>query len=118
MTRTTKLTTCGSVPDLASYDHILMFLSGGKDSIACLDAALAAGADPARIELHHDEVDGAGPEVMDGSVTTSYCRALAASFGLRLFRPGRALALTEPSTRPARQPWEDMQPLFLYRKIA
>jgi len=48
----------GAAPDLASYDHILVFLSGGKDSIACLDAVLAAGADPARIELHHHDVDG------------------------------------------------------------
>jgi tRNA(Ile)-lysidine synthase TilS/MesJ len=32
-----------SVPDLASYDTILVFLSGGKDSIAALDAVLTAG---------------------------------------------------------------------------
>jgi hypothetical protein len=31
MTRTNKLTPFGSVPDLASYDHIPMFLTGGKD---------------------------------------------------------------------------------------
>jgi hypothetical protein len=37
MTRTNGLTPCGSVADLASYDHILVFLSGGKDSIDCLD---------------------------------------------------------------------------------
>jgi hypothetical protein len=42
MTRTTALTRCGSVPDLARYDHILIYLSGDKDSIACLDAVLAA----------------------------------------------------------------------------
>ena len=74
-----------AVPDLASYDHILVFLSGGKDSIACLDAVLAAGADPARIELHHHDVDGAGEVLMDWPVTASYCRALADSFGLKLF---------------------------------
>ena len=71
MTRTNGLTPCGSVADLASYDHILVFLSGGKDSIACLDAVLAAGADPARIELHHHDVDGAGPRLMDWPVTAT-----------------------------------------------
>ena len=45
----------GSVPDVASYDRILVFLSGGKDSIACLDAVLGVGADPNRIELHHHD---------------------------------------------------------------
>jgi hypothetical protein len=108
MIRTTALTRCGSVADLARYDHILVLLSGDKDSIACLDAALAAGACPARIELNDHGGDGAGPAVMDGSVTTSYCRAPAASVGLPLFRPGRPIALTEPSARPAQQPWESM----------
>ena len=75
----------GGAPDLASYDHILVFLSGGKDSIACLDAVLAAGADPRRIELHHHDVDGAGEAVMDWPVTASYCQTLAASFNLPLF---------------------------------
>src|SRR6202051_2543531 len=85
MTRTNALTPCGSFPDLARYDHILVFLWGGKDSTACLDAVLAARAYPARIELHHHDVDGAGPTLMDWPVTASYCRALAASFGLPLF---------------------------------
>jgi hypothetical protein len=69
MTRTNTQTRCGSVPDLASYDHILIFLSGGEDSIACLDAVLAARAGLARIEWHHHDVDGAGLTLMDGSVT-------------------------------------------------
>jgi hypothetical protein len=37
MSRTNGLTPRGSVADLASYDHILVFLCGGKKSIACLD---------------------------------------------------------------------------------
>jgi hypothetical protein len=74
-----------SVPDLASYDTILVFLSGGKDSIAAVDAVLAAGADPGLIELHHHDLDGGEDRLMDSPVTTAYCRALAASFGLPLF---------------------------------
>ena len=46
---------------LAAYDRILVGISGGKDSVAVLLAPLEAGADPARIELHHHEADGRGP---------------------------------------------------------
>jgi 3'-phosphoadenosine 5'-phosphosulfate sulfotransferase (PAPS reductase)/FAD synthetase len=73
------------VPNLASYDTILVFLSGGKDSIAALDAVLAAGADPGLIELHHHDVDGGEDRMMDWPVTTAYCRTLATRFGLPLF---------------------------------
>lgn len=72
----------GIAPDLASYDHVLVFTSGGKDSTASLIVVIEAGADPARIELHHHEVDGRGPVFMDWPVTPSYCRALAAAFVL------------------------------------
>ena len=74
-----------ALPDLQSYDTILVFISGGKDSIACLAALLDAGADPSRIELHHHDVDGAGPRLMEWPVTTDYCRALAAGFDLPFY---------------------------------
>ncbi len=70
---------------LAAYDRILVALSGGKDSVACLLALLEAGADPARIELHHHEVDGRGPPFMDWPSSAPYCRALARSFGLPIY---------------------------------
>ncbi|RZK87538.1 MAG: phosphoadenosine phosphosulfate reductase, partial [Methylobacterium sp.] len=70
---------------LAAYDRILVALSGGKDSVACLLALLEAGADPARIELHHHEVDGRGPSFMDWPSSAPYCRALAASCGLPIY---------------------------------
>lgn len=85
MNPTDRLTRVGEQPDLANYDHVLLFLFGGKDSIACLDAVLAAGATPARIELHHHDVDGGGPALMDWPITAAYCRAPADSFGLPLF---------------------------------
>jgi hypothetical protein len=47
-------------PDLASYDHILVFTSGGKDSLACLLHLLEVGVELARTELHHHDVDGRG----------------------------------------------------------
>ena len=72
------LTAARSVPDLVSYDTILVFVSGGKDSIAALDAVLAAGADPGVIELHHHGVDGGAERLMDWLVTLAYCQALTA----------------------------------------
>ena len=50
---------------LAAYDRILVALSCGAESVAFLLALLEAGADSARIELHHYEVDGHGPSFLD-----------------------------------------------------
>ncbi|MFK4046378.1 Phosphoadenosine phosphosulfate reductase family protein (plasmid) [Roseomonas mucosa] len=80
----------GDVPDLRSYDHVVLFTSGGKDATACLLDLLERGVDPARIELHHHEVDGRGPAFMDWPVTGAYVAAQAAAFGLPLFRSWRA----------------------------
>ncbi|WP_145144428.1 phosphoadenosine phosphosulfate reductase family protein [Roseomonas gilardii] len=70
---------------LAAYDRILVALSGGKDSVACLLALLEVGADPVRIELHHHEVDGRGPSFMDWPSSAPYCRALAEAFGMPIY---------------------------------
>ena len=45
------------VPELRSYDHVILFTSGGKDATACLVELLERGVPPARIEMHHHEVD-------------------------------------------------------------
>lgn len=82
-----------SAPDIASYDHFLVGFSGGKDSIASVLALLAAGADPAKIELWHQCIDGHGrprpgvfPTVfMDWPCTPGYCVAVAAALGLPLY---------------------------------
>ena len=79
----------GDAPDLRSYDHVVLFTSGGKDATACLLDLLDRGVDPTRIELHHHEVDGRGPAFMDWPVTGAYVAAQAAAFGLPLFRSWR-----------------------------
>lgn len=74
-------------PDLASYDHILIAFSGGKDSLACVLHLLEEGADPAKIELWHHDIDGheGGPRLMDWPCTPSYCEAVAKALGLPIF---------------------------------
>lgn len=75
-----------TTPDLDDYDRIVVFQSGGKDSIACILHLLEQGVSPDRIELHHHDVDGReGSALMDWPVTRSYCRAFANALGLKLF---------------------------------
>ncbi|WP_196756776.1 phosphoadenosine phosphosulfate reductase domain-containing protein [Gluconobacter oxydans] len=76
-------------PDLASYDRIIVAVSGGKDGTACLLALLEAGAPVERIELWHHEVDGAGRSFMDWPSTGPYVAALACDFNLPLYRSWR-----------------------------
>ncbi len=72
-------------PDLSSYETIIVALSGGKDSVACLCLLLDAGVDPDRIELWHHDVDGHGGSFMDWPSTLPYVQALAAAFALPLY---------------------------------
>lgn len=73
-------------PDLASYDVVIVALSGGKDSIACLLHLLEAGVPRERIELVHHDVDGReGSTLMDWPCTRSYCEALARALEVPLF---------------------------------
>ena len=71
-----------AIPDLNAYDRIVLFHSGGKDSMACMLYLLELGVEPHRIELHHHGVDGANPQhLMDYPVTHSYMQALGSAFG-------------------------------------
>jgi 3'-phosphoadenosine 5'-phosphosulfate sulfotransferase (PAPS reductase)/FAD synthetase len=76
-------------PDLASYDHILVSFSGGKDSMACLlhlfEEGERLGVDvKSKIEIWHQDIDSPGlaQPFMDWPVTRSYCSAVADAFGL------------------------------------
>lgn len=72
--------------DVLSYDRIVVFFSGGKDSVACVLHLLECGVDPERIELHHHLVDGReGSSLMDWPVTDAYCQAFADAFSLKLY---------------------------------
>jgi hypothetical protein len=71
---------------LNDYDHIIVSFSGGKDSQATVEKLLRDGADPDRLELWHQHIDGkqAG-HLMDWPCTPDYCRAYAEARGLRLY---------------------------------
>lgn len=72
--------------DPTSYDRVVVFFSGGKDSVACVLHLLECGVDPERIELHHHLVDGReGSTLMDWPVTDAYCQAFADAFKLKLY---------------------------------
>ena len=76
-------------PDLASYDRFVVAMSGGKDSIGCLLTLLEAGIPASKIECYHHDVDGAGPSFMDWPCTAEYCRAVATSLRVPLYRSWR-----------------------------
>lgn len=70
---------------LEEYDLIVVLLSGGKDSVACLYKLLEMGVPKERIELWHHDIDGGHPSRrMDWRCTQNYVRALADAEGIRL----------------------------------
>ena len=74
------------VPDLSTYDRLVIAFSGGKDSIACFLHLLESGVQREKIELWHHDVDGReGNHFMDWPCTPAYCRAFAAAFGVQIY---------------------------------
>lgn len=71
--------------DLHSYDTYIVYLSGGKDSLACLLWLLDNGIPHEKIELSHCHIDGPDNRFMDWPVTPAYCQAIADYFGLPLY---------------------------------
>jgi 3'-phosphoadenosine 5'-phosphosulfate sulfotransferase (PAPS reductase)/FAD synthetase len=72
------------------YDKIILFFSGGKDSVYCYLQLLEAGIKPEKIELHHHLIDGnEGSTLMDWPITESYCRAFGKAFGSEVFMSWR-----------------------------
>jgi 3'-phosphoadenosine 5'-phosphosulfate sulfotransferase (PAPS reductase)/FAD synthetase len=72
--------------DLSIYDHIIVSMSGGKDSIAALLEILDMGADKSKIELWHNAVDGRGGKpFMDWMFMDDYNIKIAEHFGIPLY---------------------------------
>jgi len=101
-----------SVPDLDTYDRIVVAYSGGKDSLACLLHLIDVGVDMSRVELWHHDIDGqGGPGFMDWPVTPDYVRAVAKAFDLPLFfswkEGGFLRELLRDGERTAPIAWEE-----------
>ena len=70
---------------LEDYDKIIVLLSGGKDSLACVLDLLERGVPREKLELWHHDIDGGHPtRRMDWPVTQNYVRAVAEHLGIAL----------------------------------
>lgn len=73
------------------YDTYVVFMSGGKDSIATLLTLLEKGVDPSKIELHHhlvDGMEGEDPTFMDWDFMADYNRKLGELFEIPTYFSG------------------------------
>ena len=70
---------------LDEYDHVLISLSGGKDSMACMLHLLEEGVPLSKMELWHQSVDG-NPDkkfdFLDWPAAESYNNAVGELFGI------------------------------------
>jgi 3'-phosphoadenosine 5'-phosphosulfate sulfotransferase (PAPS reductase)/FAD synthetase len=72
--------------DLSIYNKIILAISGGKDSLACLLALIEQGADLSKVELWHHDVDGReGSTLMDWTFMRDYNIKLAEHFDLPIY---------------------------------
>jgi hypothetical protein len=71
------------VPDLDSYENVIVAFSAGKDSMALVLHLLELGVPASKIELHHDNVDGGeGAAFMDWPITQSFAATVANALGV------------------------------------
>jgi 3'-phosphoadenosine 5'-phosphosulfate sulfotransferase (PAPS reductase)/FAD synthetase len=73
------------IPELDTYDHIIVAISGGADSTACLLRLVELGVEPHRIEAWHHLIDGDAHRLFDWPITEAYCRKLTAELGIPLY---------------------------------
>jgi 3'-phosphoadenosine 5'-phosphosulfate sulfotransferase (PAPS reductase)/FAD synthetase len=74
------------IKPLSYYDKIIISFSGGKDSLACLLYVLKE-ADPSKVELWHQSIDGkenTWKDFFDWPSTDGYVKKIAEHFGVYL----------------------------------
>jgi len=69
------------------YDHIIIYFSGGKDSLACLLHLKEIGTNMKKVELWHHDINGreGGSLKMDWPVTPAYCQAVANALDIPIY---------------------------------
>ncbi len=71
--------------DFGIYEKIVVFFSGGKDSVDCVLRLFELGVKAEKIILMHHLIDGKDEGFfMDWQCTEAYCQAFADAFGLKL----------------------------------
>lgn len=73
------------IQDLMWYDHIIVSLSGGKDSWALALGLREKGVPAEKIICWHQKIDGEDSPFMDWPCTESYCRAVTKALGMPLY---------------------------------
>lgn len=72
--------------DIHSYDKVVIYFSGGKDSIALFLHCLEQGVDKNKIELWHHCIDGnEGSTLMDWPITTGYVSKFANDWNVPVY---------------------------------
>lgn len=82
-----RINTLLSLPSLDTFQLILIMVSGGKDSTDCIIELIRQGADPARIRLWHQAIDGREETCQaffDWECVPGYVTALADHFAIPL----------------------------------
>lgn len=72
------------IDQLNTYDRIIVFFSGGKDSIALVLLLIELGLRQ-KVELWHHRVDGVDKHLFDWPCTDAYVSAFAKAFGLQIY---------------------------------
>lgn len=72
--------------DIHSYQKVIIYFSGGKDSIALFLYCLEQGVSIDKIELWHHDIDGReGSELMDWPITRGYVEKFASDFNVPVY---------------------------------
>lgn len=74
-----------TLEEIEEYDKIVLYFSGGKDSLACVLHLKELGVDMSKVELWHHDIDGERQHFFDWPITKDYCKKVAEYLGLPIY---------------------------------